>query len=175
MMLLGVSVASALIIGSIGYASGTSALRDAEFDRLVEVRESRSQAVVSLIEDMRNVAATYSRSLVVSDAARDFSAAYRQLAGAQRPPEQSAALDEYYRKVFAENLEKGTGQPVDAELFDPKNAAARYLQGWYTVPAAGDFTVSLDNSDAGDNSAWSAVSARECWRCRCRRGSPTAS
>ena len=41
-MLLIVSVVSVLVAGLIGYTSGTNSLRDAEFRRLTQLRESRA-------------------------------------------------------------------------------------------------------------------------------------
>ena len=43
-MLLSVSIGSTLVVGVVGYVSGTNSLRDAAFDELTNVRESRSLA-----------------------------------------------------------------------------------------------------------------------------------
>ena len=47
LMLLTVSVISVLIAGLIGYLSGTNSLRTAEYQRLTQLRESRSREITA--------------------------------------------------------------------------------------------------------------------------------
>lgn len=44
-MLIAVSVVSVLIAGILGYISGTNSLRNAEFQRLTQLRESRDREI----------------------------------------------------------------------------------------------------------------------------------
>ena len=46
-MLLAVSVLSVLIAGVIGYLSGTTSLRDAEYQRLSQLRDSRAREITA--------------------------------------------------------------------------------------------------------------------------------
>ena len=52
-MLLVVSIGSNLVVGVIGYINGTESLRQAAFDRLTEVRDSRAREITSLFTESR--------------------------------------------------------------------------------------------------------------------------
>ena len=47
-MMLVVSVGSALVAGLIGYTFGTTSLRDTEYQRLTQLRESRGRVITAL-------------------------------------------------------------------------------------------------------------------------------
>ena len=48
-VLLVVSVLSVLVAGAIGYVSGTDSLRNAEFSRMTQLRESRAREITQLL------------------------------------------------------------------------------------------------------------------------------
>jgi hypothetical protein len=45
-----VSVTSVLVAGVIGYISGTTSLRNAEYQRLTQLRESRAREIIAFYE-----------------------------------------------------------------------------------------------------------------------------
>ena len=53
-MLLSVSVLSSIVVGIIGYANGTEALRAIAYEKLVEIRENRSREVAQLFTTIEN-------------------------------------------------------------------------------------------------------------------------
>jgi len=173
LMLLAVSIGSNVVIGVIGYLNGTESLREAAYDRLIEVRDSRSREVMSLFDSIENSLLLASRDSAVVDAEQAFAAGVRELDAAgivdtveaasgtetavgTLTPEQDAAVVDYFEDDFGPALADATGEPVDASSFVPDSPAARYLLFHYVI-AAGDDPSALD--DAGDGSAWSAAHA----------------
>lgn len=159
-VLLIISVLSVLVAGTIGYISGTDSLRQAEFDRMTQLRESRAREITAYFDTIADAASIVTHGTTTVNAVRDFGAAFAELDSTPPPPEAEAAVTQYYETVFAPALSERTGQPVDPTLFEPTGSAATYLQNAYTVPAAGDFDAALAERTAGDPSAWSAANAR---------------
>lgn len=159
-MLLTVSVLSVLIAGSIGYISGTNSLRDAEYQRLVQLRETRAREITSFYDGIDDAATVLTHSSATISAMKDFAGAFAELQKTPLPPGAGAAVDDYYANVFGPKLEKGTGGKADPGLFRPTSNAQTYVQSLYTVPAKGDFSASAKIQSAGDPSAWSKFNAR---------------
>jgi class 3 adenylate cyclase len=159
-MLLAVSVLSVLIAGLLGYLSGTNSLRNAEFQRLTQLRESRGREITTFFEDLSNAATVLTHSDATTSAMKDFTSAFAELQKAPLPPGAKEAVDKYYATVFDPALEKRSGQQVDAGLFRPTSNAQTYLQSLYTVPAKGDFSASAKILNAGDPSTWTKLNER---------------
>lgn len=159
-VLLVVSVLSVLVAGAVGYVSGTDSLRNAEFDRMTQLRESRAREITSYYRTVTDAASIVTHGTTTVNAVREFSAAFAELESAPPSPDAKAAVAKYYETVFAPVLSDRTGEPADPTLFEPTGNAAVYLQNAYTVPAGGDFGKALAVRTAGDPSAWSAVNAR---------------
>ena len=159
LMLLGVSLSSNVLVGVIGYVNATDSLRDAAFERLVEVRDSRAREVARLFTTIENTVAVHARGESVLDALQSFTQGFDELSDIELDDDQTVALESYYAEVFGPALAEATGAPVDVASFVPGDAAARYLQVLYTAPHA-DFASAIAVDDAGDDSGWSATHAR---------------
>ena len=159
-MLLAVSVLSVLVAGAIGYLSGTSSLRDAEFQRLTQLRESRAREIIGFYQSIIDTATIVTHSSSTIDAVREFTPAFAALQKTPLPPGAEKAVATYYADVFGPALAKGTGEEVDPELFAPTSNAQTYLQNAYTVPAKGDFDAAAKVTSAGDDSEWTKVNER---------------
>lgn len=159
-MLLAVSVLSVLVAGLIGYISGTNSLRDAEYQRLIQLRESRAREVTSFYTGVSNAATVLTHSDAAITAMKDFTGAFAELQKTPLPPGAKEAVDRYYTEVFDPALEEFTGQKVDGALYRPTSDAQTYLQSLYTVPAKGDFAASAKIMNAGDPSAWTKFNER---------------
>ncbi len=159
-MLLTVSVISVLIAGILGYISGTNSLRNAEYQRLIQLRESRDREITAFYNDLSNAAAVLTHSNATVTAMKDFTGAFAELQKTPLPPGAKEAVENYYATVFDPALEKGSGQKVDAGLFRPTSNAQTYLQSLYTVPAKGDFNASAKIFNAGDPSTWTKLNER---------------
>ncbi len=158
-MLLAVSVTSNVLVGVIGYVNATDSLREAAFQRLIEVRDSRAREIERLFATIESTVVVHSRGQSVLDATSAFSAAFEELESIELDEQQRQELFRYYDEVFGPQLGAATGSTTDASAFVPSNAAARYLQLYYTAPHA-DFSSALSVDDAGDGSQWSAVHAQ---------------
>jgi class 3 adenylate cyclase len=157
-MLLAVSIGSTLAVGVVGYISGTTSLRNAAYDQLTNVRESRSLAAETLVTQISNALALESKGATAVDAAKSFTSGFDQLQNAQVTSAQTSKVDDYYNKVFVPTLEQKTGTNSDAALFLPHDPAQTYLQANYTAPFD-DFDKAAAQDNAGDGSAWSAANA----------------
>lgn len=159
-MLLTVSVLSVLVAGLIGYVSGTTSLRNAEYQRLTQLRESRAREVTDFYNGLSNAATVLTHSNAAVTAMKDFTGAFAELQKTPLPPGAREAVDNYYKDVFDPQLEKLSGQKVDGALYRPTSNAQTYLQSLYTVPAKGDFAASAKIMNAGDPSAWTKFNER---------------
>ncbi|MGK2868255.1 MAG: HAMP domain-containing protein, partial [Mycobacterium sp.] len=155
-----VSVLSVLVAGAIGYVSGTDSLRNAEFDRMTQLRESRAREITSYYRTVTDAASIVTHGTTTVNAVREFSSAFAELESTPPPPDAEANVAKFYETVFAPELSARTGEPADPTLFEPTGNAAVYLQNAYTVPAGGDFEKALAVRTAGDPSAWTAANAR---------------
>lgn len=157
-MLLLVSIASSVVVGFIGYVNGRDSLRDAAFDRLVEVRDSRARELTNLFDSIESTLLLAAHGDSVKEAVQAFTAGFDELESSELSDEDRAALEAYYTDDFAARLAAATGETVDTSTFVPTDPAEAYLQLHYTVPYS-NFTDALANDDAGDGSAWSAAHA----------------
>lgn len=170
LMLLVVSVGSNVVVGIIGYLNGTDSLRDAAYDRLTEVRDSRSREVAGLFDSVESSLLLASHDSAVVDAEQAFAASVAELATASiasdavtaadpatqpaaQPgvltPEQDAAVTAYFSDDFGPRLEEATGEPADADTFSPSSPAARYLIYHYLIAP-----------DEPDDSGWGGADSR---------------
>lgn len=159
-MLLSVSVGSALIAGLIGFVFGTESLRSAEYQRLIQLREARHQAVDMYYGGISNAATVLTHSDATAGAVKDFTGAFAELQKEPLPGGAAEAVATYYSKVFGPELQRRTGTTVDAALYKPTSNAQTYIQNSYTVPAKGDFAASLNMFGANDPSEWAKLNAR---------------
>ena len=159
LMLLGVSLASNVLVGVIGYVNATDSLRDAAFERLVEVRDSRAREISRLFSTIENSVVVHSRGQSVVDATLAFTQAFDELGDTELTAEQTALLESYYFEVFGPRLSEATGSVASVESFVPNTTAARYLQVLYTAPHD-SFDAAIAVDDAGDGSTWSAAHAQ---------------
>ncbi|QWT23876.1 HAMP domain-containing protein [Subtercola sp. PAMC28395] len=158
-MLLGVSIGSSVVVGLVGYISGSDSLRQAAYAQLTETRESRAREITNFFTTTENSLVVYTRGTTAINAVTDFTAGYKALEGSQLSAAQSSGLDELYTSTFAPALAKRTGSETSAAAFIPTDPAERYLQATYTDPGL-DTTKSITVANAGDGSAWSAANDR---------------
>ena len=157
-MLLVVSTGSSVVVGLIGYHNGRTALEDAAFRQLIEVRDSRARELVSLFDSMENTLTLVARGESAAEALTAFTEGFQELEDAELTAEERAALETYYTDDFGTRLAAAYDETVDVQTFIPSGAAESYLELKYTVPNP-DFAAAIAINDAGDGSAWSAAHA----------------
>ena len=136
-MLLLVSLLSSVVVGLIGYLNGSDSLRDATFDRLIGVRDSRAREVTNLFDRIRNTLLLQSRSEETLDAIRDFTAAFEELQSVELTAERRPGSARTSAVRSADNGETppgdATGRIIDPSSFMPSSPAESYLQLNYTI------------------------------------------
>lgn len=157
-MLLLVSVGASVVTGIVGYMSGSESLRQASFERLTEVRESRAREISNYYQQTADSLVVYTRGTTVVDAMQGFQNAFHELEAQPLDPARATKVDAFYTDAFAPALAERTGDAADPAAFIPTNPAQTYLQSVYT-PGDFDYDAALQVDDAGDGSTWSAVSA----------------
>ncbi len=158
-MLLVSSILAALVVGFIGLRYGRSALREAAFALLTEVRESQTQQLRDKIADLKNASIVYARGPLPVSAIEAFSTAFGELSTATINPAQQQAITDFYTNQLIRPTEQTTGVKLDLNALLPTTNAEKYLQALYTAPVKNsNDAIRLD--DARDGSAWSAANAR---------------
>jgi class 3 adenylate cyclase len=157
-MLLVVSTGSSVVVGLIGYTNGRSALEDAAFRQLIEVRDSRARELVSLFDSMENTLTLVARGESAAEALSAFTAGFQELEQSELTADQVAQLTTFYTEDFGARLSAAYDEPVDVQTFVPTGVAESYLELAYTVPHP-EFSEAITIDDAGDGSAWSAAHA----------------
>ena len=99
-MLLAVSVLSVLIAGAIGYLSGTQSLRDTEYQRLTQLRESKAREITAFYESITDSATIITHSSSTVDAVKAFGPAFAELQKTPLPPGAQDAVSKYYATVL---------------------------------------------------------------------------
>jgi class 3 adenylate cyclase len=158
-MLLSVSVLSSIVVGVIGYANGTQALRAIAYEKLVEIRENRAREVAQLFGTIENAVRLGAMNETSRQAAVAFADGFAELREQGTDAAAAAAVAAYYADTFAAQLGAATGEEVDGSTFAPKDPAAQYLQYHYVIPYD-SWEEAILSDDAGDGSAWSAAHAK---------------
>ena len=161
LLLLGVSLASIGTVAWIGYDSGRKSLDQSLRERMTAIRSAKTLNVSMMLDALRDQVIAMSDSQTVTAAARDFTAAYGQLADTTLTPAESESLTSFYATDYLPKLNEGRGgQPV-LEQYLPASAAARYLQYHYLAanPAPYEGKHALDAAP-GDTSEYGRIHAR---------------
>lgn len=154
-MLLAVSLVSAVIVGVIGYVSGRESLREAATEQVTTIRTLRADAIEREFASLQQGVQLDSRNASAVEGARALIDGFAQLADAELSDAQNAALTDFYSDRFIPELESRTALTYDPSAFIPATPAGRYLQSYYTVNrGVEDYDAGLAMTDAGDGSAW---------------------
>lgn len=160
MMLLAVSLISAIVAGVIGFMSGRDSLQQAAFEQLTAIREVRAEAVEREFSSLQRGVQLDSRNGSAVEAAQAFVSGFDALQDSTLTESQEQQLVNYYTEEFVPELEERSGQTFSPESFVPSSPAGRYLQSKYTANRAyDDYDAGLALHDAGDGSAWSQANA----------------
>ena len=112
-MLLVVSLTSNVLVGLIGYNNAADSLRDAAFDRLVEVRDSREREIERLFSTLESTIVVHASGQSVVEATQSFTEGFAELGGVDLTEQQLDQLEGYYDGVVGPRL-ASAGAEVDA-------------------------------------------------------------
>ena len=118
-MMLVVSVGSALVAGIIGYTFGTTSLRDSEYQRLTQLRESRNREIKAFYGGISDAATVLTHAGTTISAVKDFERAFADLQETLLPPGAVETVRDYYDTVFGPRLTEVTGVQADPQLYQP--------------------------------------------------------
>ena len=93
--------ASTLVIATLDYTSGRSALRERVFAQLVSLRNAKADEVRFYVDMLRNHVESLSEDLMVIEATAAFADAHAALDGTALSPAQLDSLQTYYARSSA--------------------------------------------------------------------------
>lgn len=163
LMLLSVSLVSAVIVGAIGFTNGRQALQDAAIDQLISIREMRAAEITYTIDSVTREAALQSRNLSAQTLSQTMNAAFDELQGDPLGEDQLERLETYYADVFIPRLEESSQAEYGDAAFIPESNAGQRLQLGYTsrnLDLDEDYQELLELEDLGDGTAYSAAAAQ---------------
>lgn len=130
-MLLGVSIASILVVSVVAYVRSRDALADTVTAQLTSERETLGQRIEAHLDTVAGHAASLAENRMVVEALLEFDVGWSQLADRTlAPPERAALLD--VQQDLLDDLPTRADN-VDAEQLLPDEAAGRWLQHRYVV------------------------------------------
>ncbi len=157
-MLLGVSVLAALVIGAVGYVNGRNALQTAALNQVTSLRESRITELKRSFNQFTQTVVSQSRNASVIGATKAFSSGWDDLQDTPVSASDRSKVDGWYQDTFVPQLDARSGGTANPEQFAPTQDPQAYLQAKYTAPFD-DYDKAIKQDDAGDGSAWSAAHA----------------
>jgi hypothetical protein len=160
LMLLVASGFSTLFTAALGYRSGQINLTNRVFHQLTSVRASKAYQIESYFRNIQNHTQTLSEDLSIVAAAKEFDAAFQQLAANQETAAGSRALATYYRQQFLPRLDKTHAGTPNLQAYLPTEAATRHLQAQYIATNPNPVGQKQQLMAAADGSAYSAVHRR---------------
>ncbi|MFZ6992399.1 adenylate/guanylate cyclase domain-containing protein [Curtobacterium sp. RRHDQ66] len=157
-MLLGVSVLAALVIGAVGYVNGRNALQTAALNQVTSLRESRITELKRSFNQFTQTVVSQSRNASVIGATKAFTSGWDDLQDTPVSASDRSKVDGWYQDTFVPQLDARTGGTANPEQFAPTQDPQAYLQAKYTAPFD-DYDKAIKQDDAGDGSSWSAAHA----------------
>jgi len=157
-MLLGVSVLAALVIGAVGYVNGRNALQTAALNQVTSLRESRITELKRSFNQFTQTVVSQSRNASVIGATKAFTSGWDDLQDTAVSASDRSKVDGWYQDTFVPQLDARSGGTANPEQFAPTQDPQAYLQARYTAPYD-DYDKAIQQDDAGDGSSWSAAHA----------------
>ena len=154
-----VAILSLVAITIIGLNEGERLTDELVEGRFRATTSAKADEIESYLRTSASQIATFAESRMTVDAARRFTAAYKELTEID-PDDLGSEQEEvlgFYRDQFVPALETVRSQDVKLRDFLPTGSAAVYLQGNYLAAAAEAEVAPRAIDDAEDGSAWSAV------------------
>jgi len=148
------------VVSWIGYVSARASLRAASERELMGLQRSKAALVRNILTSARNGVLSLSASRIGTDASRELSAAFRQLASEPVTPEMQAEVKRFYREEFEPALENHSAIKVPEESLLPKTSMGMYLHYHYIATGPKPYGPRRVNRSATDKSAYGQAVAR---------------
>lgn len=157
---LSVSITAAVITGFLGFRSGNQALTQSIYARLTALRTSKSHHVTNYLKMMRFQVLTASESMMVVEAAKEFSATASQLRSKNLTDDQLNELQAHYQNVYLPELSRHIDARPVLESVVSRSGLAKYLQYHYIVKNPNRIGYRDELIVAEDDSEYSKVHAK---------------
>jgi class 3 adenylate cyclase len=131
LLMLLVSLGSICAVGYLGYRSAKESLTRAVQNQLQSVRHSKTAALMTLLESLRDQVISLSDSKLVSEAMTGFKEARGRLAGATLSAAEEEELRRFYAEGYLPRLRATFGGEPEPGQYLPPDPVARYLQFHY--------------------------------------------
>jgi anti-anti-sigma regulatory factor/HAMP domain-containing protein len=144
LVLCAAAIISAGTIALFGYGTSRRALEEQSFNMLTAVREMKAAEIESYLQNIVDQVVTFSDDLMVTQAMKEFGAAFEDLGREAALDESEAAqigteLRLYYQQEFLPRLNANTRRPATVSELLPDEAATQLAQHLYI--AANPFDV----------------------------------
>jgi class 3 adenylate cyclase len=161
LLLLAVSLASIGAMAWISYASGKAALIQGVRNQLNGIRVSKSTALRTRLESLRDQIIAMSDSQIVIEGTRELHNSWDSLKSLSLSYQENEKLDAFYRSEFIPALAKHVeGTPVP-EQYLPTDPVSRYLQYHYIAANPHPYLKKHELISApGDQSSFAATHAK---------------
>jgi class 3 adenylate cyclase len=161
LLLLAVSLASIGAMAWISYASGKAALIQGVRNQLNGIRVSKSTALRTRLESLRDQIIAMSDSQIVIEGTRELHNSWDSLKSLSLSAQENEKLDAFYRSEFIPALAKHVeGTPVP-EQYLPTDPVSRYLQYHYIAANPHPYLKKHELISApGDQSSFAATHAK---------------
>lgn len=157
---LSISITAAVITGYLGFRSGNQALTQSIYARMTALRASKSHHVTNYLKMMRLQVLTASESMMVIEAAKEFSNSSSQLRSKDLTDEQLEELQNHYLKVYFPELSRHIDARPVLESVMPRSGLAKYLQYHYIVRNPNGIGHRDEMIAADDDSEYSKIHGR---------------
>jgi len=127
-MLLGVSVLAALVIGAVGYVNGRNALQTAALNQVTSLRESRITELKRSFNQFTQTVVSQSRNASVIGATKAFTSGWDDLQDTPVSASDRSKVDGWYQDTFVPQLDASSGGTANPEQFAPTQDPQAYLQ-----------------------------------------------
>ncbi len=159
LMLVGVSLIAALVVGGLGWRSSRLALSQTIFTNMTALRRSKAAQMEDYFRNMRYTVEVLSENDMVVEAMVRFNRDFRQLENSTIPTEWDTALEAYYTSQFFPKLFANLPGQADYNLYRPQNQGGLYLQYQYIVANRFEDGQKLLLDNAEDGSEYSKTHA----------------
>jgi len=157
-MLVGVGVISANLIGWLCNQNGKKAIEERVIFQLRSIRAARSNVIKNYFAELKRQVQTLSEDPLVSTTLRDMSSAYNELGNTPLTDAERKEELDYYQNTFVSRLRKNVqGDPL-AQTYMPKSTSGQYVQYHYMVKVKEDDRRHF--LKAGDGSRYSDLHAQ---------------
>src|SRR5688572_13962151 len=99
-----------LVTGVLGYMRARDALQESIYNQLTAIRKAKARQVETYFRTIRNELSQLATSKMAVDAARDFSATFRELEQIDVPFDTRRAVGTWYSGEFMEDMRRVLGR-----------------------------------------------------------------